>query len=83
MEWKAMKGITLTEVHRNVTLTLTEREADYLRNLVGMVKISHLPHAVFMNNLFEELSEQLPEIIDKPPYRVSNNSIEAVTADWE
>lgn len=84
MEWKAMKGITLTEIQRNVTLELTDREAVYLKTLVGRVLPSGLPHAQFARSLYDDLEKKFPGTPLDIPWKANEyGGLIACAADWD
>ena len=79
---RTTKGYSLVELEQTVHLKFTPTEARYLRELVGMVKFSDLPHGKFANDLYETLYELYPEVLEEPPYVVSMRGIAAADTDW-
>lgn len=73
----------MTDIQRNISLELSEREARYLKSLVGFIVPSGLEHAKWALELYDRLEKDIPEITEDRPWQVTEKAVKAVATDWE
>lgn len=82
---KKTEGISLASVQRgtSINISLTDLEARYLKEIVGFIEGSNLPHAQFLHELFDHLDAIGVGTPESPGFELGEGCARPRATDWD